>query len=457
MSRLRRPLVWLPLVYLALVVGGAIGLAQPFATNESERERKAYFVRHAWNSAFDALSATCGVGLLVRNFDQDFTDNGRRILVALAFVGTISLLIASMQLLREFAGPAWPLPPTWLVVLLLLLFQAFPIGIACFNAAGGGTPLFSELVGLHAVAAFNGLGWPLSVPQAEAWVLALIGLIGALGWPIWVLIAWPIAKRCFDIGRLRAALLSYFTFLLLACLILTLSESQRGFGQRSISGATLADQSFFERFRRCTLQTLSAAGVGRPTEPLTQGGVSEAGKLVLAAVVLLGGFVGPPAGGIGWGILLMALLGTTTKRRNTIPARAEHMNQQPPTEMTGAGVALVAGRIVILISAAALLVAVGLLLIETRVASRFQSAPTLGDAALDAASLVGGANLTSGLARTISDPNLSSGMFQNVDLYQYGMGFMALAMIVGRFLPLVILARHARSISGGRVPATSAA
>ncbi|MCK4341785.1 MAG: hypothetical protein KAY37_08695, partial [Phycisphaerae bacterium] len=85
----------------------------------------------------------------------------------------------------------------------------------------------------------------------------------------------------------------------------------------------------------------------------------------------------------------------------------------------------------------------GLLFIEASTASAYQSPPTCADALLEAASAVGGGNLSSGLTTTVTSANLSRGIHQSVDLYQYGMLWLILAMFVGRTLPIVILARCA--------------
>lgn len=102
----------------------------------------------------------------------------------------------------------------------------------------------------------------------------------------------------------------------------------------------------------------------------------------------------------------------------------------------------------------ALVVALGLLVIETRTASRFQPPPTFGDALLDASSAVAGANLSSGLTATVTSVNLSSGMDITVDSYQYGMTWLMLAMLIGRVLPVLVLSRVADLRFNDAPPAT---
>ena len=69
-----------------------------------------------------------------------------------------------------------------------------------------------------------------------------------------------------------------------------------------------------------------------------------------------------------------------------------------------------------------------LLIIEAGLGSRWELPPSFADAFLDASSAVGGANLSSGLTRSLTSAYLSSGIRQNVDEYQYGMTWLMLAM-----------------------------
>ena len=67
-------------------------------------------------------------------------------------------------------------------------------------------------------------------------------------------------------------------------------------------------------------------------------------------------------------------------------------------------------------------------------ASAYQPVPTFAEAFLDAASAVGGANLTSGLFGTVTDPNLIMGLGSGINQYQYGMAWLMAAMVLGRVL-----------------------
>jgi len=105
--------------------------------------------------------------------------------------------------------------------------------------------------------------------------------------------------------------------------------------------------------------------------------------------------------------------------------------------------ALAAVACVVALVSLVLVVALGLLVIEARTTTAFQSAPTLGDALLDATSAVAGGNLSSGLMATVTSANLSRGIHQSVDLYQYGLVWLLAAMFISRTLPVLILARCA--------------
>ena len=51
--------------------------------------------------------------------------------------------------------------------------------------------------------------------------------------------------------------------------------------------------------------------------------------------------------------------------------------------------------------------------------------------------------VAAGLTAALSSPNLSSGIRQSVDLYQYGMAWLMLAMLIGRILPVLVFDRAA--------------
>ncbi len=69
----------------------------------SERDRTAYGLRPSWQATFDALSATCGAGLLTHQLDE-YTSSGRWVLAGLGVVGAMLYLAA----IRQLAGRLWP-------------------------------------------------------------------------------------------------------------------------------------------------------------------------------------------------------------------------------------------------------------------------------------------------------------------------------------------------------------
>lgn len=103
MSWLARPHVWLALALLIVIGVGAVLLADPACTRVEDEFLQVYRTRHEWQAAFDALSATCGVGLLTYNFDEDYTARGRWTLTALGVVGAVLYLLAATQALRRLA------------------------------------------------------------------------------------------------------------------------------------------------------------------------------------------------------------------------------------------------------------------------------------------------------------------------------------------------------------------
>jgi hypothetical protein len=94
-----------------------------------------------------------------------------------------------------------------------------------------------------------------------------------------------------------------------------------------------------------------------------------------------------------------------------------------------------------LLAVLAVVVALGMQLLENWTAAHYQPPPTFADALLDACSVVAGGNLSSGLTEAVTSRNLLSGIRQSTSLYQYGMTWLMLGMLAGRMLPLVVLSR----------------
>jgi Trk-type K+ transport system membrane component len=435
MRRLRQPDLWFLVTLLAVVIVGAALLAQSGAVR-AETRRLSYF-RHYWQAAFDASSAACGVGLLTYGFEGDYTPRGRWILTALGVAGATLFLAAVAHAIRRIqAGDAQVrVPHPLLAVGAFIIVQGVVLGVTLLaRQLGQGEATTSETA-WNAIAAFSSLGWAGGTRQGlEAWPLALLAWLGALGWPIWLLLVPPLSRRYV---RWRAALAMFGThavILLLAALLISAFETPRGTIGRGAPSDTLSGQPWQTRYARSLVQTVAACGAGMPTEALEESDVTAGTKVTLSAVLLVGGLGGSATGGVQWPLLLWALAGGAAAlgrlgRPHPAPDFARWMH---------AGLACL-----VLLALLALLVALGLLLIENWTASRFQPPPTFADALLDACSVVAGGNLSSGLTETVTSRNLVSGIRQSANLYQYGMIWLTLAMLAGRMLPLVILRRLA--------------
>ncbi|MBU0618391.1 MAG: hypothetical protein KKI02_11795, partial [Planctomycetes bacterium] len=85
--RLKQPDLWFLLALLLVTALGAVALAHADATYSEARHLS--YSRHYWQVAFDALSATCGVGLLTYGFQEDYTPLGCWILTTLGLSGAL--------------------------------------------------------------------------------------------------------------------------------------------------------------------------------------------------------------------------------------------------------------------------------------------------------------------------------------------------------------------------------
>lgn len=342
------------------------------------------------------------------------------------------------------------------------------------------------------IAAAASTGWlEPAADRREQWALAGVGLLAALGPAVWLL-AWPrgraIAGGAAPILRVT---LGYAAFLLAVIAIVAVLEAPRG-GAAPLRREAMPETSELARLERSALQALAAAGAGVPTSPLADRAFSDGSKFLFATVILVGGLPGGLTGGMKWP--LFALVATTgiravfarTRRRGAdalrTVGRAEH-DAKPPAEAdvaaqaaadvatpdagatrgdrawsgvarsgdSSARDASVWPRAAIAVVATLALLAVGgalgVLVIESQTASAYQPPPTFADAFLDAASAVGGAGLTTGVFANVTSRNLSRGIRQPTDQYQYGMVWFMLLMLLGRAAPVVVLGRVAASES----------
>lgn len=442
MRWLRRPDVWLPLV---LIVSAALGgrlLSRQACVQLSERDRGSYGARPGWQADCDALSAVCGCGLLTYDLDEDYTPLGRWVLLGLGVTGAICYLAAARQALGGLwkrAGPA--LPPVWMVVVAYAAVQLLVISAVWIVEAATGTGTGWQDAAGRAVSAFSSLGWFRTPAERGAtWVYAIVALLGALGWTVWLSIV-P-QERVRARHPWLALLATYVAFLLTSAGVIAALETPRGTPRgRASTGTDLAGQPPLQRFERGLVQATCAAAAGIATEEFESRGVSDGTKAVLAGTMLVGGFGGSPGGGVKW-VVLAWVLGAgwlagsgsgTDSNRGGRCARAATMCLFSLVGLT-------------------IVTALGLLVIEAHTASRFQTPPSFADALLDASSAVNGGALSSGLVATVTSANLSSGIRQSVDLYQYGMVWLMLAMFIGRIAPVLVLTRFAdRTGDDGRV------
>lgn len=450
MRRLKQPDLWFLFALLLATAGGAVLLAQADATQPEARHLS--YSRHYWQAAFDALSATCGVGLLTHGFYDDYTSLGRCILTALGVLGALLFLAAATHVARRLGRATVRIPHPLLVVGVFAGLQILVLGISLLaTRLGGGDSLGGTA--WRAIAAFSSLGWASNPqPAGAVWPLALLAWLGALGWPIWLLILPPLAKLYVRVRMALVLLGSYVVTLLLAALLISAFESPRGASPGQVTSMPdrvgtghgtpdepLAGQPWPVRYARSLVQTTAASGAGIPTlqSPASHYPLRDATsgtKVTLSMLLLVGGLGGSATGGVQWTLLLGALAGGTAAIGC---ARSSKPDPDATRWMLG-GLACL-----FLLALLAVVVALGLLLIEHWTAARYQPPPTFADALLDACSIVAGGNLSSGLTETVTGRNLLGGIRQSANLFQYGMSWLMLAMMIGRLLPLVVLRRLA--------------
>ncbi|MCC6357855.1 MAG: hypothetical protein IT450_03860, partial [Phycisphaerales bacterium] len=100
---------------------------------------------------------------------------------------------------------------------------------------------------------------------------------------------------------------------------------------------------------------------------------------------------------------------------------------------------------IVLLAAVCLVTVIGLLSIESLIASRYQPTPSFADALLDASSAVGGGNLSSGLTASLTNRSLVSGIGLGISQFIPGMILLALALLAGRIIPVAVFDRMGRT------------
>jgi Trk-type K+ transport system membrane component len=444
--QLKKSDLWFLAALLAVTALGAVLLARTGAVDADARHLS--YARHHWQAVFDALSASCGVGLLTYGFQEDYTPLGRWILTGLGVAGALLFVAAVAHTARRMqpADALLRVPHPLLAVLVFVIVQL--IAIMVFLIASGFDHLPEN--SWRTIAAFSSLGWGTEIEVggvargSACWPLALIAWIGALGWPVWLLVVPPLSERYVHVRSALAMMIGCTLTLLLAALLIAAFESPRGTvcSTQAAGPAPLSAEPWPGRYARSLVQAAAAAGAGMPTEPLAGRAVTDGTKATLCGLLLIGGLSGSATGGVQWTLLLWALAGGAA-------SLGWHGGRKPGT---GSSSGLATGLVrwmhaglacLVLMVTLTLIVAAGLLLIENSAASSYEPPPTVADALLDASSVVAGGNLSSGLTEAVTGRNLISGMRQSANLYQYGMVWLMLAMLAGRVLPLVVLRRLA--------------
>jgi hypothetical protein len=456
MRRSPPPFVWFPAALLAVSAATAVLLTQDAGTQPAARS-EAYWALHYWRCGFDALSACAGCGLATLSVAEDYTPFGRWVLTGGGFAGACLFAAAAGQALRRAALLRAPggarlvggfvLAQLGAAALLgLLLYVARTFGV---TPSTDGSPAQIADILWNSVAAYSSSGFvdPLLLKRWPGLIaIAIISILAALG-PLATMFVARDAAPAERSVVLRLAGLLAGTWVLAAVLIAAFEfrkPTPMGRGapaqpaERALHAldfsVPLRELSWPARTGRALIQTVCATGSGIASEPLRDRGVSDGTKLTLGLLVLAGGAPGSVTGGVQALLLLLALRGVAQLLRGRGDAA-------PAAELRRAHVAA-AGLLTLL--ALAVLCTGGVLLLDAWTASPFQSPATLADAFLDSASAVGGANLSSGVTATLTARNLSSGIRNPTDQYQYGMVWLMLAMLTGRVLPLLILARLAQ-------------
>lgn len=458
--------LWYLIGLLSLAGGGVALLAPAECTIRDARDLQFFTGRHYWELSFDSLSAACGVGLMSKDFAAQYTDRGRWTLCCVGVAGAMLWMATLAALLRRLHVGGRPfVPPTRAIFAAWLAWQLL-LFAGLHAAALAYCPTVAWHESLWVVSnAFNGLGLAAGPLDAgTAMTAAIIGLVSGLGWWAWLL---PLARtRWLRGGESADAMatlpwkrmvigggVTWLAFLGLSTTVLFTLESPRGETRVVADDPALSARPASARWMRCATQVVSAATAGLPTEPLGDPGLRDSSKAMLALIVLVGGVGGGATGGIGWWLLAAAL-------RTTVGGARPHTadGAATPTDGPTVGAASVAAttdsepevrervrgyavRLAFGMAALVVVTALGLLVIESVVATRFQRPPTLADALIDASSAVSGANLSTGLTASVTSRNLVRGLNLPFDMYYLGVVWLMLAMLLGKLLPVWVLSR----------------
>ncbi|MDX2197776.1 MAG: hypothetical protein SF069_02260 [Phycisphaerae bacterium] len=428
------------LIQIGLIAAAStVLLMQPFATPLDPREREHfYWDRHLWQCIYDSFSAACGCGQLT--IRETYSAAGRVILTLAAIAGSLAYVVAahraSIRLRMAVGGTSGPLAGLSAVLMCWAASIALSGVVWIVVAvARGGMPVGDALMTGAATAGGCGL---LFAPLAPTMHIAALvsSIFAAAGWPLLL----TLVGRNADIGvrkrRIVWSCFGYFVSLALLTTIVALCEQPLQRGQRQVVlDQTLSAETASVRWQRAATAVVCAAGSGLPTEAADARSLSEGSRFALGLAAWLGGLGGSATGGVKWSLFILAFAAVVGSAGISARATSAHWTAH---RCVRAAVRVVGVQLVLTIVAA-----LGLLVIQRQTASPFDPTPGLAEAWLDASAAVNGAAVSSGISANVTSGRLSKGLGLSADLYQYGMGWLMLAMLLGRAAPIAIVSRAA--------------
>ncbi|MCE5325226.1 MAG: hypothetical protein LLG01_02305 [Planctomycetaceae bacterium] len=342
------------LAFLTLVLAGTAMLSLPAATPEKARF---FFV----DAVFTAVSAACGVGLVVKDTGGDFTPLGQGVILVLVQAGGMAMLFFGSLLVMKIVSPQRVAAHQGLrrlgasVVLVALAIEA--VGAALLY------PMFAAPQGPHtpapaqaawdsiftSVCAFCNAGFSLyrenlMAGAAQGWeqplrshwqvlgVIAPLAVLGGLGLPVLLdLGAWLRSGLRTKLSSHSQLVIAVTVLLLIggACGLLLI---QRGDASTNVVGrhakfntvgATVSDWNKLtppQRLASSLFQSASARTAGFTILDVTQ--LSDASKFWLCGLMTVGGGPGGTAGGmkvVTLAVLLAAAWGFLRRRDDQQP------------------------------------------------------------------------------------------------------------------------------------------
>ncbi len=463
--RAARPFTLLTaLLFLAVVLSASVLWLPVFWRGShpvaSEHPSLRYILMTHWvDCAFTATSALTGTGLATQEIGRQYTPAGQWIVAGLMQVGGLGVFcLAGVLVLRwrGLAGWGWPghdLSPGGLrrvlgltVALVLLVELLGAAGLwtlwdsgsdPAFRAAGEGLAPRALYSAFHSISATcgNGLTLPRDALIAyrerallPAVVLPLM-IIGLLGAPVWLDWLSALARRGSPPRTSREArwtLILVVLFIAGGAGLLTLIEQTRHqqlrFPREQTPGrlmvatapsSTMGSDSSHSlqqaRPGEALVVAASGLGGGLRTMRLDEGAVSPASQLVLCGLMFIGGGAGGAAGGVRI-IMLLIVLGAVFGRGRR--------DQEHYMRRTARGLALR--------TAGTLFAGMTLLVAVTWLALVYREVDSPLACLFEAISACCNNGLTAGVTARLS---------------VQGKVALMLAMMIGRVLPLAVLAR----------------